>query len=85
MMTRREVVRLLGSVSTAAWLAAAQPVLFETNVFAAGRDDATPALAPGIPKSPERMALIEAFLKESEGLQNKFEGRTLKHDWVMPY
>ena len=35
--------------------------------------------------SPERMALIEAFKNQSEGLQKKFEARTYKSDWVMPY
>ncbi len=37
------------------------------------------------PTSPERLALIEAFKKQSEGLENKFEPRTYKGDWVMPY
>jgi len=35
--------------------------------------------------SAERLALIEAFKKESEGLQDKYEARTHKSDWVMPY
>lgn len=35
--------------------------------------------------SPERMVLIEAFKKQSEGLEKKFEARTYKGDWVMPY
>jgi predicted peptidase len=35
--------------------------------------------------SPERIALIEAFKKQSEGLENKFESRTHKSDWEMPY
>ncbi len=35
--------------------------------------------------SPERTALIEAFKKQSEGLEKKFEARTHKSDWVMPY
>jgi predicted peptidase len=35
--------------------------------------------------SPERMALIDAFKKQSEGLQNNYEARTLKRDWTMPY
>jgi predicted peptidase len=42
-------------------------------------------LAPGAPKSAERLALIGAFLKRSEGLQNKFEAREHKSDWGMPY
>jgi predicted peptidase len=35
--------------------------------------------------SAERIALIDAFKKESEGLQKKFEARRHKSDWVMPY
>jgi predicted peptidase len=35
--------------------------------------------------SPERLALIEAFRKQSEGLEKKFEARTHKSDWQMPY
>ncbi len=35
--------------------------------------------------SPERIALIEAFKKQSEGLEKKFEARTHRSDWVMPY
>lgn len=35
--------------------------------------------------SPERIALIETFKKQSEGLDKKFEPRTHKSDWVMPY
>jgi len=31
------------------------------------------------------LALIDAFLKRSEGLQNKFEAREHNSDWVMPY
>jgi predicted peptidase len=31
------------------------------------------------------MALIESFKKRSEGLQDKFEARTYKSDWTMPY
>ncbi len=35
--------------------------------------------------SRERLALIEAFKRNSEGLQDKFEARTHKGDWTMPY
>ncbi len=35
--------------------------------------------------SPERIALIEGFKKQSEGLERKYEARTYKSDWVMPY
>jgi predicted peptidase len=35
--------------------------------------------------SAERLALVETFKKQSEGLEKKFEARTHKSDWVMPY
>ncbi len=44
-----------------------------------------PPLAPGAPMSPQRIALIETFKKQSEGLEKKYEARTYKSDWVMPY
>jgi predicted peptidase len=59
---------------------------FAPNALAAAfEDDPTPPLAPGAPTSPERLALIGAFKKQSEGLQDKFEARTYKGDLVMPY
>jgi predicted peptidase len=89
MLTRRKAVRLMGSASAGAWFAAA---LLDTNssialnaFAAAAKDDAAPSLAPGAPTSPERMALSEAFRKQSDGLEKKFEARTLKGDWTMPY
>src|SRR3984957_6197974 len=87
MITRREAVRLLGSASAGAWYAATQTGLnFALSPTAvATKLDATPRLAPGAPKSAERLALIDAFLKRSEGLQNKFEAREHKSDWEMPY
>jgi len=87
MITRREAVRLIGSASAGAWFAATQfgiSVSLTPTAFAAA-DIHTPALAPGAPTSAERMALIEAFKKQSEGLDKKFEARTHKSDWVMPY
>jgi predicted peptidase len=89
MITRREAVRLLGSASAGAWFAAAQ-IGFNFSIApnasaAAVKDTKTPPLAPGAPTSPERMALIEAFKKQSEGLERKFEARTHKSDWEMPY
>jgi predicted peptidase len=87
MITRRHAIRLLGSASAGAWFAAAHTALnlsITPNTFAAGRDSAPP-LAPGAPMSPERLALIGAFEKLTEGLQDKFEARTHKSDWVMPY
>jgi len=44
-----------------------------------------PTLAPGTPNSPERRALIDAFTKQSDGLEKAYEARTHKSDLVMPY
>ena len=49
------------------------------------REDAAPSLAPGDPMSPERTALIKAFQQKSEGLERRFESRTYKRSWEMPY
>ncbi|HEY4739681.1 MAG TPA: prolyl oligopeptidase family serine peptidase [Candidatus Acidoferrales bacterium] len=86
-ITRREALRQLGSVSAGAWFAASQVgrnFSIAPNVFAVNQDS-TPPLAPGTPMSPERLALIEAFQKKSDGLEKKYEVRTHKGDWVMPY
>ena len=48
-------------------------------------DGSVPPLAPGEATSPERVALIDAFKRRSDGLEKKFEARTLKSDWRMPY
>lgn len=48
-------------------------------------NNAEPRLAPGAPNSPQRTALIDNFQKRSEGLQDKFEARSHKSDWTMPY
>jgi predicted peptidase len=40
---------------------------------------------PGAPTSPERLAVIEAFKKQSDGLEKKFEAHSYKSDWTMPY
>jgi predicted peptidase len=85
MISRREAVRLWGSASAGAWIAAAQMGLdfsMAPQASAAAKGDATPPLAPG---APERLALIQDFKKQSEGLEKKFEARTHKSDWVMPY
>lgn len=80
MITRREAVRRLG------WGGASLAMMqMGFNAFAVAANDSAPSLAPGAPMSPERMALIAAFTKQSEGLQGKFESRSLKQDWVMPY
>lgn len=91
MTSRRKALRLLGSASAGAcWIASTQIGLdfsIVPNAFATSdtKGDATPALAPGAPMSPERTALIEAFKKQSDGLEKKFEARTHKSEWAMPY
>jgi predicted peptidase len=87
MINRRQAVRLLGSTSAGAWLAAAEfgfNISVAPNAYAS-KHDSTPPLAPGAPTSPERLTLIKAFREQSEGLQDKFEPRTHKSDWEMPY
>jgi len=79
---------MLGSASAGVWFAARTRLRYPIgpNSFpTSAKDDATPPLAPGAPNSPERLALIEAFKKESEGLEKNYEARTYKSDWVMPY
>jgi predicted peptidase len=87
MITRREAVRLLGSASAGAWFAVRPALKFSiaAAASAAAKEDSPPPLAPGIPMSPERIALIDAFKKQSDGLEKKFEARTHKGDWTMPY
>ena len=89
MITRREAIGLLGSLSAGTWWAAAQSdprdlIALATRTLA-GQGDAAPPLARGAPMSPSRIALIDAFRKRSEGIENKFEARTHTSDWVMPY
>ena len=88
MITRREAVRFLSSASAGAWFAARTGLhcpIRQNSSAASAKNDATPPLAPGTPTSPERHALIESFKKKSEGLEQKFEARTYKSAWVMPY
>jgi len=87
-ITRRDAVRALGSAGAGALIAAA--VSSRSNTLLSPGEYATtgnfiPVLAPGAPTSPERAALVDAFLKRSEGLQNLFEPHSHKGDWVMPY
>jgi hypothetical protein len=87
-ITRRDALRLLGSASAGTGFAAQIGLNLQapTSTFAALlKDAATRRLARGAPNSPERTALIEAFKQQSEGLQDKFEARTHKSDWTMPY
>ena len=73
--TRREAILRLGFASFGARFALAQ----------AGVNPAVPALARGAPTSPERMALIDAFKQQSDGLERKFEARAHQGDVAMPY
>jgi len=76
----------LGSASAGAWLTAqiSRSLSGAAKVYGANYDSAPP-LAPGTPMSPERIALIDAFKKQSEALEKKFEPRSHKSDWEMPY
>jgi predicted peptidase len=87
MITRREALRLLASAPAGAWFSVTQLGLnasLAPNAFAVNQVS-TPPLALGSPMSPERLALIEAFQRKSDGLEKKFEARTHKSDWMMPY
>lgn len=79
-MTRREAARILASVSLGAWVSTRC-----AHALPIPSDEATPPLAPGSPMSPQRLALIEAFKKKSEGLETKYEACIYKSDWTMPY
>ena len=86
MMTRREAIGVLGSMSVGGILGAEPRGLSElVSSLSPPQSDPTPALAPGAPQSPERMALIEAFERDSEGVDQQFEARSHKSDWAMPY
>ena len=74
-MTRREAIVRLGSASLGARVALAQGGVYAPRI----------PLARGAPTSPERMALIDAFRRQADGLEKKFEARTHKGDVVMPY
>ena len=88
-MTRREAIGLLRCVSAAPFLGTSWSGV--ASLLPRGRGtlsmqgDATPPLAPGTPTSRERMARIDAFRQNSEGIDKKFEARTHKSDWAMPY
>jgi predicted peptidase len=77
----------MGSMSAAALVAqgrnlsAMLPSLGSSEL----QGDVTPPLAPGAPTSAERLALIEAFKRAADGIDAKFEARTHKSDWEMPY
>lgn len=87
MITRRKALYLFGAVSTGAWLASGQTTTTASPASknSSATEDGSPALAPGAPMSPQRIALIDAFKEKSEGLEKKFESRSYKSDWTMPY
>lgn len=87
MISRREAVCLLGSASAAGWFASRTGLTLslEAKTSSSAKVSASPSLAPGTPASPERLELIDAFRKESEGVQNSYEARTHKSDWTMPF
>lgn len=84
MITRREAVRLLGSASAGAFFATMPrgPIKWLATTSTEAQRQSPSCTAP---MSPERITLIEAFKKQSEGLEKKFEARTHKSDLVMPY
>src|SRR4051812_5771399 len=86
MINRRQALELLGSLSAASLLARRADALGSlVNAAASPQQEPTPALAPGAPTSPERLAFIERFNQKSDGLDARFEARTHKSDWTMPY
>jgi predicted peptidase len=93
MITRREAVCVLSSASALAFLHTVRngPMKFLASAApsakssSAATNDAGPALAPGAPMSAQREALIETFKNKSAGLPEKFEARTFKGEWNMPY
>ena len=81
-------MRVLGTASAGAWIAAHGGVGFALGPKPrpqTSKEEQAPPLAPGAPASPERTALIEAFKQQSDGLQNKYEARSYKGEFTMPY
>ena len=89
MTTRREAIGLLGSISIGSLLAAPSAgltsLLSRTRGAPSLQEDSTPPLAHGAPMSAERLALIAAFRKASDGLDQQFEARSYTSGWTMPY
>jgi len=83
-MTRREAVHLLsGAAAAACFTSTLSGVSSPLPLDFRMTDGSVPPLAPGEATSPERVALIDAFKRRSDGLEKKFEARTLKSDWRM--
>ena len=89
MTTRREAISLLGSISLGSMLAPSRASIAALSSHQRReillRKMIRQLLAPGTPTSPERMALIEAFNKKSDGVEANFEPRSYKSDFDMPY
>jgi predicted peptidase len=84
-ITRREAVRVLGGGAVGLWMAAQAGISLSLASAAFAHSDSAPPLAPGTPTSSERIALIETFKEKSAGLENKYEARSYKSDFTMPY
>jgi predicted peptidase len=85
MLTRRQALGLLGSISAAPLLVGRDGLAALATSTPGGQGEPTPPLAPGAPSSPERTALIDAFRQRATGVEGQFEARTHKSDWTMPY
>jgi predicted peptidase len=76
MLTRRELIVRLGAACVGAHAAL-------TRTGSSGL--AQTKIAPGAPTAPERLALIDAFKRQSEGVETWFERHTHNSDVAMPY
>jgi predicted peptidase len=89
MMTRREALGVLSSMSVgSAFIDGIRGLTGSISPNWGGsatQGGQTPLLAPGAPLSQERVARIDAFRKDSEGLDQHFEARVHNSDWAMPY
>ena len=87
MITRREALRVLGSLSVGSVCTsmARVGVLIRATPLPTEQGESTPTLARGAPMSSERLALIDAFKAKSAGVDKKFELRTHRSDGAMPY
>ena len=84
MITRRDAVSVLASISVGALISKRNADLRALSSIL--QEGPTPPLAPGAPNSPERLALIDAFKTQSDGIDQKFEARTHKGTGSgMPY
>jgi predicted peptidase len=83
-MNRRDLLTLFGAMSAAPFVGRL-PDALSLLTDAQKLGDSSPPLAPGTPASAQRRALIDAFREKSLGLETKFEARSFKSDWTMPY